>query len=237
MERPIIYTSTAAASAGVSAVGSFFRNVYGWMTIGLGLTAIVALFTVSTPALMQMIFGNKLVFYGLIIAEFGLVIALSAAINRLSATAATLMFCVYAALSGLTFSAIFVVYTQSSIASTFFVTAGTFGAMSLYGLVTRKDLSSWGSFLFMGLIGVVIASVVNIFMESEAMTWVISCAGVLVFTGLTAYDTHSLKVLAQQGFAHGEERKKMAIIGALKLYLDFINLFLMLLRLLGGNRD
>jgi hypothetical protein len=235
MERPIVYTSTAAA--GVSDVGSFFRNVYGWMTVGLGLTAFVALYTVSSPALMQMIFGNKVVFYGLIIAEFGLVIALSAAIKRLSATAATLMFCVYAALSGLTFAAIFVVYTQSSIASTFFVTAGTFGAMSLYGLVTKKDLSSWGSFLFMGLIGVVIASVVNIFLESSAMTWVISCAGVLVFTGLTAYDTYTLKVLAQNGFANGDERKKVAIIGALKLYLDFINLFLMLLRLLGGNRD
>lgn len=237
MERPIIYTSTAAASAGVSDVGSFFRNVYGWMTVGLGLTAVVALFTVSTPALMQMIFGNKLVFYGLIIAEFGLVIALSAAINRMSAATATLMFCVYAALSGLTFASIFVVYTRSSIASTFFITAGTFGVMSLYGLVTKKDLSSWGSFLFMGLIGIVIASVVNIFLKSPAMTWVVSCCGVLIFTGLTAYDTHSLRVLAQNGFAHAEERKKVAIIGALKLYLDFINLFLMLLRLLGGNRD
>lgn len=237
MERPIIYTSTAAARDGVSDVGSFFRSVYGWMTVGLGLTAIVALYTVTTPALMQMIFGNKLVFYGLVIGQVGLVIALSAAINRLSATAATLMFCIYAALSGLTFASIFVVYTQSSIASTFFVTAGTFGAMSLYGLLTKKDLSSWGSFLFMGLIGVVIASIVNIFLESSAMSWVISCAGVLVFTGLTAYDTHSLKVLAQNGFAHGEERKKLAIIGALKLYLDFINLFLMLLRLLGGSRD
>jgi FtsH-binding integral membrane protein len=237
MERPIIYTSTAAARDGVSDVGSFFRSVYGWMTVGLGLTAIVALYTVTTPTLMQMIFGNKLVFYGLVIGQVGLVIALSAAINRLSATAATLMFCIYAALSGLTFASIFVVYTQSSIASTFFVTAGTFGAMSLYGLLTKKDLSSWGSFLFMGLIGVVIASIVNIFLESSAMSWVISCAGVLVFTGLTAYDTHSLKVLAQNGFAHGEERKKLAIIGALKLYLDFINLFLMLLRLLGGSRD
>jgi len=237
MERPVIYTSTAAARDGVSDVGSFFRSVYGWMTVGLGLTAIVALYTVTTPTLMQMIFGNKLVFYGLMIAEVGLVITLSAAINRLSATAATLLFCLYAALSGLTFASIFVVYTQSSIASTFFVTAGTFGAMSLYGLITKKDLSSWGSFLFMGLIGVVIASIVNIFLQSPAMTWVVSCAGVLVFTGLTAYDTHSLKVLAQNGFAHGEERKKLAIIGALKLYLDFINLFLMLLRLLGGNRD
>lgn len=237
MERPIIYTSTAAARDGVTDVGSFFRNVYGWMTIGLGLTAIVALFTVSTPALMQIIFGNKLVFYGLVIAEFGLVIALSAAINRMTATTATLMFCVYAALSGLTFASIFVVYSSSSIASTFFITAGTFGVMSIYGLVTKKDLSSWGSFLFMGLIGIVIASVVNIFLHSQAVTWVVSCAGVLIFTGLTAYDTHSLKVLAQNGFAHGEERRKLAIIGALKLYLDFINLFLMLLRLLGGSRD
>lgn len=237
MERPIIYTSTTSASAAVSDIGSFFRSVYGWMTVGLGLTAVVALFTVSTPALMQMIFGNKLVFYGLIIAQFGLVIALSAAINRMTAATATLMFCVYAALSGLTFASIFVVYTQSSIASTFFITAGTFGVMSVYGRVTQKDLSSWGSFLFMGLIGIIIASVVNIFLKSPAMTWVVSCAGVLIFTGLTAYDTHSLKVLAQKGFAHSEERNKVAIVGALKLYLDFINLFLMLLRLLGGNRN
>lgn len=232
METPIILT----ADRSIAATGAFFRKVYGWMTIGLGLTALVALYTVSSPELLRFVLGNKLVFWGLIIAEFGLVIALSAAINRLSATAATAMFCVYAALSGLTFSSIFLLYTRSSITSTFFITAGTFGAMSLYGYATKKDLTSWGSFLFMGLIGIVIASVVNIFMQSEMMTWVVSCIGVLVFTGLTAYDTNRLKAMASYGFADEEAANKAAVFGALQLYLDFINLFLMLLRLL-GDRD
>jgi hypothetical protein len=232
VQTPIIIT----ADRTIAVTSGFFRKVYGWMTIGLGLTALVALYTVSNPELQRLVLRNNFVFIGLILAELGLVIVLSAAINRLSATAATTMFCVYAALNGLTISAIFLLYTRSSIASTFFITAGTFGAMSLYGYATKKDLSSWGSFLFMGLIGIILASVVNIFLHSEMVTWVVSCIGVLIFTGLTAYDTNQLKTLASNGFANEETANKTAVIGALKLYLDFINLFLMLLRLL-GSRD
>jgi FtsH-binding integral membrane protein len=208
------------------------RQVYAWMGAGLLVTALVALATVSSPALFKAVMGNRLVFYGLMLGELGLVVALTAAINRLSAAAATFMFIVYSALNGVTLSVIFLVYTADSIASTFFVTAAMFGVMSAYGALTRRDLTSWGSFLFMGLVGVVIASLVNIFMRSDAVSWIVSGAGVIVFTGLTAYDTWKIKALA----AGGAAGKKPAILGALTLYLDFINLFLMLLRLLGRRR-
>ncbi len=209
------------------------RQVYAWMGAGLALTALMALITVSTPALFMGIVGNKLVFYGLMIGELILVFTLSAAIGRLSTGVATLLFLGYSALNGLTLSVVFLVYTADSIASTFAVTAAMFGAMSLYGYVTRRDLTSWGSFFFMGLIGILIASVVNIFLKSNAVSWVVSAIGVIVFTGLTAYDTWKIKALA----AAGAEGRKPAILGALTLYLDFINLFLMLLRLMGGRRD
>ncbi len=209
------------------------RQVYAWMGAGLALTALMALITVSTPALFMGIVGNKLVFYGLMIGELILVFTLSAAIGRLSTGVATVLFLGYSALNGLTLSVVFLVYTADSIASTFAVTAAMFGAMSLYGYVTRRDLTSWGSFFFMGLIGILIASVVNIFLKSNAVSWVVSAIGVIVFTGLTAYDTWKIKALA----AAGAEGRKPAILGALTLYLDFINLFLMLLRLMGGRRD
>ncbi|MEJ2199610.1 MAG: Bax inhibitor-1/YccA family protein [Desulfuromonadaceae bacterium] len=186
--------------------------------------------------MLQLIFGNKMVFYGLLIGELGLVIALSAAINRISATTASLMFLLYSALNGITFASIFLIYTQSSIASTFFITAGTFAAMSVFGMVTKRDLTGWGSFLFMGLIGIIIASVVNIFLHSPMITWVVSYLGVFIFVGLTAYDTQKLKRISQMGFADGQSRRKAVILGALTLYLDFINLFLMLLRVLGSRR-
>jgi hypothetical protein len=213
------------------------RRVYGWMSAGLGLTALVALFVVSSPELMKMIFGNRLVFFGLVFGELGLVVALSAAINRMSGAAATLMFLLYAALNGATMAAIFLMYTGSSIASTFFVTAGTFGAMSIYGYATKRDLTSWGSFLFMGLIGIIIASLVNIFLQSPAVAWVVSCCGVLVFVGLTAYDTQKIKALSWQRFDDRDGESRVAVLGALTLYLDFINLFLMMLRLFGTRRD
>jgi len=164
--------------------------------------------------------------------ELGLVITLAGAINRLSATAATLLFVAYSALNGVTLSVIALVYTANSIASTFVITAGMFGAMSAYGYMTRRDLTSWGSFLFMGLIGVVIASVVNIFVGSSTVSWFISGIGIIVFTGLTAYDTWKIKAMA----AGGVGGRKPAILGALTLYLDFINLFLMLLRFTGSRR-
>jgi uncharacterized protein len=226
------YSNTPA----IVATTSFFPSVYGWMTAGLGLTALMAVITLSSESMLQLIFGNKMVFYGLMIGELGLVIALSAAINRISATTATLMFLLYSALSGVTFASIFLVYTQSSIAGTFFVASGTFAAMSIYGMVTKRDLTGWGSFLFMGLIGIIIASVVNIFLQSAMITWVVSYVGVFVFVGLTAYDTQKIKRIGQNGFADGESRQKMAILGALTLYLDFINLFLMLLRVMGDRR-
>ena len=216
----------------VASQNTLIRQIYAWMGAGLAVTALLALYTVSTPALLKGVLSNRLIFYGLMLGELGLVVVLSAAINRLSASAETIIFIAYSALNGITLSILFLVYTADSIASTFMITAGMFGAMSAYGYVTRRDLTSWGSFLFMGLIGVVIASIVNIFMRSNSVSWVISGVGVIVFTGLTAYDTWKIKALA----AGGGEGRKTAILGALTLYLDFINLFLMLLRFTGRRR-
>ncbi|MCK8601254.1 Bax inhibitor-1/YccA family protein [Desulfoferrobacter suflitae] len=215
----------------------FIRRVYNWMGIGLATTALVAMFTASSQSMLQLIFATPMVFFGLIAVELGLVIALSAAINRLQASTAALMFFIYSALNGLTLSAIFLAYTQASIASTFFITAGTFAAMSIYGYSTKRDLTSWRSFLFMGLIGIILASVVNLFLHSESIYWVVTIGGVLVFVGLTAYDTQKIKEMAYQGFGNAEMERKGAVIGALRLYLDFINLFLLLLRLFGGRRE
>lgn len=215
---------------------AFLASVYAWMSAGLALTAVVALFTVSTPALLQVILGNQIVFLLLMFAQLGLVIGVSAAINRISPATATALFLLYAALTGLTLSVILLAYTGASIAGTFVVTAGMFGSMSLYGAVTKRDLSGWGSFLFMGLIGVVIASLVNIFLASDGLSWIMAMVGVVVFTGLAAYDTNKLRAIGRQGFADAGAERKGAIIGALALYLDFINLFLMLLRLFGRRR-
>lgn len=208
------------------------RQVYAWMGTGLAITAFMALITLSSPLLINAIAGNRLVFFGLMIGELALVFTLSGAINRLSAPVATLLFVAYSALNGVTLSILALVYTADSIASTFVTTAGMFGAMSIYGYMTRRDLTSWGSFLFMGLIGVVIASLVNIFLGSSQVAWIISAIGVIVFTGLTAYDTWKIKEMAAQG----AEGRKPAILGALTLYLDFINLFIMLLRFTGNRR-
>lgn len=216
--------------------GEFIRQVFNWMALGLITTALIALYTASNPTLLGYVVGNPLLFFGLIIGELGLVIALSAAINRIQASTATLLFFIYSALTGLTLSVIFLAYTRASIASTFFVTAGTFGVMSLYGYTTERDLTSWGSFLFMGLIGIILASVVNIFLHSETIYWVVTYAGILIFVGLTAYDTQTLKQMAMRGFADEEMERKSAVMGALRLYLDFINLFLMLLRVMGNRR-
>ncbi len=227
---------TIPAAAAISSTSSFLSKVYGWMTAGLALTALAAMLTLSSQGLLNLIFGNKLVFYALIFGELGLVIGLSAAINKISSKTATLLFLLYSALNGVTFASIFLIYTSSSIAGTFLVASGTFGAISLYGYVTKRDLSGWGSFFFMGLIGVIIASVVNIFLQSEMLNWVISYIGVFVFVGLTAYDTQKIKRIGAAGFGDEESRKKASILGALTLYLDFINLFLMLLRVMGSRR-
>jgi FtsH-binding integral membrane protein len=227
------FDMTQVRTGVVERQNALVRQVYAWMGLGLAITAVMAMVTVSSPEIFKAIVGNRPLFYGLMIGELALVFILSGAINRLSAGVATLLFLGYSLLNGVTLSLIFLVYTADSIASTFGITAAMFGTMSAYGYLTRKDLTSWGSFLFMGLIGVVIASLVNIFLRSEAVSWVMSGVGIIVFTGLTAYDTWKIKALA----AAGESGRKPAILGALTLYLDFINLFLMLLRFTGGRRD
>jgi len=219
-------------------VNSYVRSVYNWMAIGLGLTGLVAFYVANNETLLRFIFGNQLVFFGLIIGELALVFSISSRVHRMQASTATGLFMLYAALNGATLSFIFMVYTRSSITTTFFICAATFVSISIYGWTTRRDLTSMGSFLFMGLIGIIIASVVNIFVRSSAMGMIISYIGVLVFVGLTAYDTQKIKTMAltQPGGLEAGVIRKGAILGALSLYLDFINLFLMLLRVL-GNRE
>jgi len=209
-------------------------RVYNYMGSGLLLSGIVAYGVANTPALMQAIFGTPLMWV-VMLAPLGLVMFLSARIEKMSTGAAQATFWVFAALMGASLASIFVVYTQTSIVRVFMITSVTFGAMSLYGYTTKKDLSAWGSFLMMGLIGIIVASIVNMFIESSMMQWVISVIGVLVFTGLTAYDTQKIKEMYSHADGEATMSKK-AIMGALRLYLDFINLFLMLLHLF-GNRN
>ena len=229
--RTIAYPSVSAAS-------QYMRQVYMWMGAGLLATAGVAAGVASSPQLLAAIFSSSLLLILLVVAQFGLVVALSAAIHRMSAGTATFCFMLYAVLTGLTLSSIFVVYPMGSIANAFFATAGTFLAMSVYGTVTKRDLTGMGSFLTMGLFGIIIAMVVNIFLQSTMMDFIISCIGVIVFTGLTAYDTQKLREFGMAApLEDGTAVQRGAILGALTLYLDFINLFLMLLRLFGGNRD
>ncbi len=215
----------------------FLAKVFNWMAMGLGITGIVAYFTASSGFARAIV--SSPLFFVLIVAELGLVFYLSARINKIAAATASGLFIGYSVLNGLTLSTVFLAYTSSSIAGTFFITAGMFGAMAVYGLVTKRDLSGLGSFLFMGLIGILIASVVNIFLKSSGMSWMISLLGVFIFTGLTAYDVQKIKNMGEEGImTQGEEAiKKGSIMGALALYLDFINLFLMLLRFFGGSRD
>ncbi|MBD5627249.1 MAG: Bax inhibitor-1/YccA family protein [Desulfovibrio sp.] len=227
------------AQGRVSSVASvYMRHVYQWMTAGLAVTTVVAYGVAGTPAIRDAILGNSLVMILLVLAQFGLVIALSAAINKLSAGAATGLFLLYSALTGAMLSSIFVVYPIASIGTAFLVTTGTFLAMSIYGTVTKRDLTGFGNFLFMGLIGILIAMVVNFFLKSTMMNFIVSCLGVLIFTGLTAYDTQKLRRFGEGApLEDGTAVRRGAILGALTLYLDFINIFLMLLQLFGGNRD
>ena len=187
----------------------------------------------NNPALLNFLFSSPTLVWGLLIGEIVLVLILSAAINRLSFATATLLFILYSVINGVTLSSIFVVYTQGSIASTFFITAGMFGGLALYGSVTKKDLSGMGRFLFMTLIGLIIASIVNIFMHSEMLYWITTFVGVLVFAGLTAWDAQKIQQMALMADDVNESTQKMALLGALTLYLDFINLFLYLLRIFG----
>lgn len=222
----------------LNAISTYMRNVYMWMTAGLAITSVVAYGVAGSPAIRDAIFGNSIVLILLIIAQFALVIGISAAIHKLSPGAATGLFLLYSALTGATLSSIFVVYSLGSIGTAFLVTTGTFLAMTIYGTVTKTDLTGLGNFMFMGLIGIIIAMIVNFFLKSPAMNYVISCIGVIVFTGLTAYDTQKLRDFgAQAPLDDPAAIRRGAILGALTLYLDFINLFLMMLRLFGGNRD
>jgi FtsH-binding integral membrane protein len=209
------------------------------MAIGLGLTGVVAYSVANMPEVRNVIFGSGIVFFGLIIAQLALVFTLSARIHRMQAGTATLLFVLYSVLNGATLSSIFLAYAQASITSTFFICSATFVACSVYGWTTRRDLTSLGGFLTMGLIGIVIASLVNLFIQSSAVSTIVSYIGVLVFVGLTAYDTQDIKNMAmsQPADIDAGAVRKGAILGALKLYLDFINLFLMLLRIFGGRRD
>lgn len=213
---------------------TFIRNVYAWMFGGLLLTAMASLWVVVSPAMQQLVLGNSMVPIGLMVVTLGLVMFLSFRAQHLAPATAASLFLVYSMLTGLSLSSIFFFYTAGSILSAFVTSAGMFGAMSIYGMVTKRDLTGWGSFFFMGLIGLILCGVVNIFLKSSAMSFVISVVGVIVFTGLTAYDTQKLKTMAR---ASGPGTQNYAILGALSLYLDFLNLFLMLLRLFGSRRS
>ena len=219
-----------------AAFPALMRKVYVWMTLALAITALTAYGVASTPALLTAIYTSKVLFWGLIIAELGLVFYVSARIQRLSLSTATLLFILYSIINGATLAFIFAIYSTSIIVQTFVVTAVTFGAMAVYGYFTKKDLTSWGRLLLMALIGLIIAGVVNIFLHNSTMDLIISGIGVLVFVGLTAYDSQKIKQMLLMQEDMGETAQKVALMGALSLYLDFINLFLYLLRLFGRDR-
>lgn len=214
---------------------ALMSKVYLWMTLALVVTGMTAYYVASSPAILYAIVSNQIAFWGLFIGELVLVFVLSSRIMSLSFVTASLMFVIYSIMNGVFFSFILLAYTEQSIATTFLITAGTFGAMSLFGFVTKRDLSAMGRILFMLLIGLIIATVVNIFMKAEGLTLILNYAGVVIFVGLTAYDTQSIKQMLQE---HGdkESAEKIALLGSLSLYLDFINLFIYLLRFFGESR-
>lgn len=213
------------------------RKVYTWMTLALVLTGLTAYGVATSPGIMMALYSNSALMWGLVIAEFALVIGISAAINRLSLATATLMFVAYSVINGAMLSSIFMIYTAASIASVFFITAATFAVMALIGYTTKTDLTSVGKLLFMALIGLVIATIVNMFIGSSTMTLICSYVGVLIFVGLTAYDSQKIKNMLMQAPDADESSQKLALLGALTLYLDFINLFIYLLRIFGDRRD
>lgn len=215
-------------------VTAFLRSVYGWMAVGLSVTAAVAWLVAGSPEIALTIARTRVLFWGLLLAQIGIVVWLSARVQSMAAGTASLLFLVYSALTGVTMSFVLLAFTGQSVATTFFVTAGTFGGLAAYGTVTRRSLAGWGQFLFMGLIGVVLASVVGIFWQNDGFQFVLSFIGVILFTGLTAYDAQRLKGMA---LATGGQASSFATVGALMLYLDFINLFMFLLRFTGNRRN
>ena len=220
-----------------TAFPALMHKVFVWMTLALAITGLTAYGVATSPTILSLIFSSKVTFFGLIIAEFALVFAISGAINRLSLSTATMLFILYSVINGATLSSIFFAFSVATISKVFFITAGTFGAMALVGYTTKTDLTSMGKLLFMALLGIIIASVVNMFVASSGLDLILSYVGVLVFVGLTAYDTQKIKQMCQAAPDAGESAQKLALIGALSLYLDFINLFLYLLRIFGNNRD
>ena len=231
MENNYSYSGSGVQTAQVT----LMKSLYLWMSVALAVTGITAMAVDASYQLQQLLFSGKYTFLVLVVAELALVIYLSARIASMSFASAMVSFLAYSFLNGLTLSVVFLAYTKSSIASTFFVTAGTFAAMSLYGYFTKKDLSSWGNLFFMALIGLIIATIVNVFWANTTLYWITTYAGVLIFVGLTAYDTNRIKqMLANQEVNEGTQ--KLALLGALTLYLDFINMFLYLLRIFGDRR-
>ena len=227
-------TATKSEAQVDQGLRSYMLRVYNYMATGLGLTGLTAYFVAITPSLFNAIYGTP--FYWIVaLAPLGFVFYLSARLHKISFAKAQTVFWIFSGVMGLSMAYIFIAFTGASIARVFFITAGTFAGMSLYGYTTKKDLTGWGSFLFMGLIGIIIAMIVNIFLQSGMLSFIISCVGVLVFVGLTAYDTQRIKEMYYAS-DHPEIRGKKAIMGALKLYLDFINLFIMLLHLFGQRR-
>ena len=216
---------------------AILKDVYLWMCSALVISGLTALYVSVNPNILRIVFANSMSLILMFLAQLGLIWFISAKINSISSTVATILFIVYSILTGVTLSSIFLVFTHESIASVFFITAGTFGGISLYGYTTKKDLSTWGSYLIMGLIGLIIASVVNWFLNSEMLYWIVSYVGVLIFIGLTMYDTQKIKQLSYQYSGEDDETmNKVALLGAITLYLDFINLFLYLLRIFGKRK-
>jgi uncharacterized protein len=214
---------------------SIISQAYLWMAVGLAITGAIATFTASSPTMLSLVYGNPLIFWGLLLVEIILVIVLSAAVMRLPVGVALTVFVIYAALNGVTLSGIFLAYTKASLASTFFITAGTFAIMAIYGYTTKRDLTRLGNLAFMALIGLILASLVNLFLHLALIYWITTFVGVLIFVALIAYDTQKLKRLGSS--AGGDTASRLAILGALSLYLDFINLFLFLLRIFGRQSD
>lgn len=212
------------------------RKVYVWMTLALVITGMTAYYVATNETIMMAILTNKILFYGLLFAELGLVMGVSAAINRLSLLTATLLFILYSIINGATLSMIFLAFDIASIAKVFFITAGTFGAMAVVGYTIKADLSSLGRILFMALIGLIIATLANMFFKSDGLTMILSYIGVLVFVGLTAWDSQKIKKMLMQAPDVDESTQKLALLGALTLYLDFVNLFLYMLRIFGNRR-
>lgn len=218
-------------------VSSVLKRVYLWMTFALVITGLTAMYVVKSQAILELIYSSQYSIMVLFLVQLGVVWLLSSCIHKLSFAVATLLFILYSVLTGVVFSSIFFVYTLGSIANVFLITAGTFAAVSCFGLLTKKDLSNWGTYLFMGVIGLIIASLVNWFFKSEMLYWISSYIGVAIFVGLTAYDTQRIKAMVQEGSMEGEvATNRIALMGALSLYLDFINLFLYLLRIFGRRK-